>query len=1125
MKNRAKSMLLIVLAIMLLSTLAVSTYAFFTSDIYKEISGQISGSDKETNAIEVASFSDLYKYSVGGTSFLSGTNTYIKGKDNDSENVSDVSNRLVLKFTDNITLESNISFNSDVHINLNKKTLYLDGYEFIISHTYSGNTIISNGTVVVDELLTDEEIQKGTTAKTGMIYFDAPYSKNYLDNVTFSYRDTTKEATSTDFYSDVSANTNIIAYNAIKEATKKIVNVSDTLSENLSYAEIIAMTETTFDANLFLSTKFCYAGADSTTAETCAFIFSDLDLAENVKAYSDITVEYSSSDTAVLSNLGNVTADNSGIKTVNLTITIKQGDNTIGTTVLSLHIVDTTNDSQMLVAGKSLLSAYMMRFYKNISESETAQYKYVIARSMQLPYSLTLGSGSLTFAYNGYDSEEKEVSNVFSHEDGSTIYTLEPSSAITKITATITANNSSDTMDFDVKASDAGLVRTDASFAQDFVTTNYGGKINIKATRYDNTDGTISYTFDSVTLYSPKNGNANSKIQSVKYSLVNDTNSIYTLSGDGSALSGDENITLSVASGKNPFDYVQTVQLECEFVIDGIDDPVKLQIPIYAALSDGTNVAAFLQYYNYYNQMFFTTTGCYTVEDFEMPFCSGKTTSDYVVCYDMLQYTENTDGTKTKVWNNITGVEVILYYNGTEHSLTADTNSSGYKSYVTALNGLTDKITTIVGYGDAKWIFKVTKNSLTSSNQKFEFVYNYVSLSNSNLESATDLTTLFTVFEDSSVADTPMTTEFTIPGILRNTGSGDGYVTDTNLYNVIGSIFGGDSFTKDNSYIYTDLLKQNLSIDVNDTTAVTVGGSSTTVSALLKATTNFDGLKYLVGTTYLDLSGIDLSGIDRTSTASSGEIYKTNLSAISSMSALETLVLANCNLGEVVGDIATVPPSDTALDSLTNLKNLKTLDLSNKDGVTTNENVIYNFEFLLNMQSLNTAKVYGNLDTTTIEGVFYGSEGLVNMEHFAELTDEGVAIYNTASGSVESLFTASSGTNDYRVLQNIEYQRKLTGSKSIETVYSQFTTATPKDFALNETYTVSSTTYTVSNYTSADAFTWGYEGDDATTSTRFYVEYHLQLTSGSNSVKVNIRVCFNVVRVGTATTTSTEEGA
>ncbi len=1116
MKAKTKTMLLIISAILLFGVFAVSMYAFFTSDSYKSLSGQVSGSDKATNAIEVSSFHDLWKYSVGGTTFTSGETTYIKGKDNDDEKTSDVANRLVLKFTDDIELASDISFHSDIHLDLNGKTLYLNGYELIISHTYNGNTIISNGGVVVDESLTDDEQTAGKTAKTGMIYFDIPYSKYYLNGVTFHYRDATKTATATDFYQDVSANTNIIAYHAMKEVAKKIVNITDTLPGNLSYAEIIAMTDTTFDADLFLSAKFCYAGMDSETEEACAFVCSDLDLAENVKGYRDITVEYESSNTAVLSDLGNITASASDIEDVNLTVTVKKDGAAIGTAVLPLHIVDTTSSSQMLITGKSLLSSYMIKFYKNISETETPSYSYVIARSMQLPYSLTLGGGTVAFAYKGYDSSNKEVANVFSHEDGADVYTLEPSSAMTKITATVTANDDdSEAMDFAVQASDAGLVRTDASYAQDFITENYGGQVKIKATEILNADKSVSYTFDSATLYSPENGNANAKVKSVKYSLINDTNSLYVLSGDGSALSGNENITLSVAQGKNPLDYVQTVQLDCLFEIEGLDEAVDLQIPVQTVLSDGTNVSAFLQYYNLYEQMFFTNTGCYTVTTFEMPFSSGNTTSDFVVCYDMLQYEMATDGTRTKVWNAITGVDVYLYCNGTKTKLTPARNASGYNSYVTALNQLS--VRDIADYSDAKWIFEITKENLTSVNQTFEFVYNYVALG------STDLTS-FIVFEDSSGGESkPMTTEFTIPGILRNTGSGDGYVSDTNLYNVIGNVFGGDSFAKDNTYIYTDLLKQNLSIDINDTTAVTVGDSSTTISALLQATTDFTGLKYLVGTTYLDLSGIDLSQIDRNGTASSGDIYKTNLSAIASMTSLETLILMNCNLGEVVGDIATVPPSDTALDGLANLKSLKTINLANKDEVTTNKNIIYDFEFLLNMQSLNSVYVYRNLDTTTIEGVFYGSEGLVNMEHFAELSDGGISVYNTASGNIENLFTASSGTNDYKTLQNLEYQRKLTGNKSIETVYGQFESTTPSDFALNETYTVSGTTYTVSNYSTTDAFTWGYEGDDETTATRFYVEYHLNLTeTGANTVNVNIRVYFNVVRVSAESAASTK---
>ncbi len=1120
---KAKSLkvtILIVLAIMLFSGIAVSAYAFFTSDFYKSLAGKITSNKTE---IEVSSFSDLWKYSVGGTEFNDGTT--IGGEFNDIDNVSDTDDRLNLKFTGDITLDADITFNSDVHIDLGGYTLYLDGHELVFSHTYVGNAIISNGNVVVDEKL-DSDASEDTVAKQGKIYFDTPYSKNYVNaDVTFSLR-SGDALTATDYYTDVSQNTVVIAYNALKRTAKKVVNYADTLPSTLSYAELVAMDvgTTTFDANLFLANKFCYVGVTSgsepTAEETCAFVYQDLDLPQNVVGYSDVTIEYSSDNTAVLSNLGKVNAVTGAITDVNLTVTVKKSDTTIGETVLPLHVADTTSSDQILVIGKSVLSSYMMRFYKNISETETPSYSYVIARSMQIPAYIIVDGTTINYAYEAYSSDTfsstTQVKDIFSKKTAdANVYDLDPSSAMTYIQATVSVGSVSGTMKFAVTASDAGLVRTDASYAQDFIIDNYGKYVIITATEIKDTDGNVTgYDFETVSLYSPENGNANDKIKSVKYALINDTNSLYTLSGCDSALTGTENGSITVAPNKNPFEYVQTVQLDCVFGMDTdgdgtADTDVDIQVPVRTEVKgDGDNVAAFLVYYNYYEQMLVSNTGCYTAESFEMPFSTGNTTNDYIVCYDMVSY--DADGNAT--WNSLTGVTVSLYYNGAvQTTLTPTlngTDSNAYISYVPALNTyLTENGLTaydLATYGDAKWIFNIDSSLLTSQNQDFELVYNY---GRCKIKEATTLT----AFVDT--ANAYKTTDFTIPGVVRYAQNGnDGDVSDQNLYYAIGAIF-DDNFTTDSKYMYTDLLKQNLAVSITDTTtSIDVNGTATTVSTLLGNVTNFDGLKYLIGTTSLDLTGKDLSNIDRSSTATSGTIYSTNMSAIASMTSLETLILNNCNLGEVVDNtkLASVPPSDPALDGLVALKNLKTLDLAN--------NYIYDFAFLLNMQSLNTTYVYGNLSATTIEGVFYGSVGLVNMEHFAEITDKGVLVYNGGSDSLPTLFTKSSGENDYKTLQNIEYQKKLKTGKSITIAYSEFVGSTPQDFGLKQTYTVTvdstTTTYTVNNYTDSSALTWGYEGDDETTSTRFYVEYSLTLVPNSgDTIEVNIRVYFTVVRV------------
>ena len=504
-------------------------------------------------------------------------------------------------------------------------------------------------------------------------------------------------------------------------------------------------------------------------------------------------------------------------------------------------------------------------------------------------------------------------------------------------------------------------------------------------------------------------------------------------------------------------------------------------------------------HYNNYDQMFFTNTACYTTKTFEMPFATGDGDSDYIVCYDML----GVDSDNNVVWNSLQGIAVSLYYNQTDHFLTATTGGfKEYASYVNALNAHLDvldgtsrnnAIKQILGYGDSKWVFYVYTSATTEQaalpdyNQNFEFVYNYRLVASSGGN--------FTRYDDSS--DVPVGTAFTLPGILiynaNTTTASDGIITDINMYTWMYETFGTDNDGyQSGKVVLTDWLKQSIAVDV------TSGKGQT----YLANASNLNGLQYIVGATYVNLSGMNL--------AASSAAYEANLGYISQMAAVETLILQNCKLS-TVGNISASNPVDTVLAKLTALKNITTLKLDNKYNNTTNANTIHSFEFLTSIASLNRVYVSNNLSTSTVAGIFYGSQGLVNMAYFDELVGAGVTVYNVNAGS-DVAFTETTGINDYKTLQGIEYQTKLTGNQSITTVYECFVGATPTDFGLKTSYTVGTSTTPI--IVTNASISWSYEGTDPTKSTRFYVNYTFTL-SGTT---VTIQVGFDVVRVSTAST-------
>lgn len=1074
-----KTIAVIVAVVMLVACGAASAYALFTSEWFKTITGQISNNGSVTT-VEVSSYADLYKYAGGnadGSLF------------NDGSATTTTAQRIVLKFTKDITLEDNLVVTADCHIDLNGKTLYLNGNYLVLSHAYYGSTIVKNGKIVLDKYVEKTDDNTTTTELVlGKLYFVTPNAAASVEEVSFALRSGTAK-TAADCVVDLGANQAVLAYNALRIVTNKLANGVDGLVNTPDFDTLAAKTDTEFAADTLLYAKACYANGNDETNHACVFAFADLDLPTHVLAYDGYTVEYTSSNTAVLTDFGKVTPSASGIGTANLTVTVKHDGTTVGQTTLCVHVVDVTRSSQLVACGKSLVSAYMQGFF-------VTDEGYVFKRSAQLPRKVGTAGHYAELAYKTFSDGQltNEVTDTIKTYDNYVM--LEPTSAVKYLQVTVTANGNSSTLVYSVTASDAGLVRTQASYAQDFVVENYGGKISLSRTG-DTTATTPDFT--TKTLITPKTGNAHESIVSILYSLINDTNSLYTLTGCGSALTADsDNGLLSVAEGKNPLNYIQTVQLNCKFTFDN-GEVVEIQIPIECTSDQSENINPFLVHYNNYDQMFFTNTACYTTKTFEMPFATGDGDSDYIVCYDML----DVDSDNNVVWNSLQGIAVSLYYNQTDHFLTATTGGfKEYASYVNALNAHLDKVDgtsrnkavkKILDYGDSKWVFHVYTSqtngntALPDYNQNFEFVYSYRLVASSGGN--------FTRYDDSS--NVPVGTAFTLPGILiyngNTTTTSDGIINDINMYTWMYETFGTDNDGyQSGKVVLTDWLKQSIAVDV------TSGKGQT----YLANASNLNGLQYIVGATYVNLSGMNL--------AASSAAYEANLGYISQMAAVETLILQNCKLS-TVGNISASNPVDTVLAKLTALKNITTLKLDNEYNNTTNANTIHSFEFLTSIASLNRVYVSNNLSTSTIAGVFYGSQGLVNMEYFDELVGAGVTVYNVNAGS-DVAFTETTGINDYKTLQGIEYQTKLTGNQSITTVYECFVGATPTDFGLKTSYKVgtSTTPITVTNA----SISWSYEGTDPTKSTRFYVNYTFTL-SGTT---VTIQVGFDVVRVAATTT-------
>ena len=1078
MKNKIKkfSPLALILVILLALSLSATAYAYFTGAFDKNITAGETGKDT-TQIVNVTAgdFDTLKAYALAADGKT--------GIWNDSTLVSAKETRLMITLTGDITLSADLTFVTDSHLDLGGHKLYLDGHELAFRHTYRGTTVVENGTVVVDS--TARTADDGTViaaAKTGKIVFDLPFSyPTVAEDVAFQTRaGLTANAgplTPTDYYAVLSSDEKTTAYYAFKTVTNKLGNAADGSDLALSYEEVAAAFAAgkitlangvyTFDPSLFLTGKTCYlADATGNVNHACAFVFRDLDLPKNYLSFDGLTVEYVSSAPEILSASGNFAAP-AAAESLTLTVALKKNGTTFATLALPLHAVNPADETSVLSAGKTAIYALMQKTRQTLTVNGSEVSGYVFKRSVQFPKKWEIPGGTaVTFAYEAYDAATDMASVVADRFTDLSAYAVqfEPAENIKRLKITVSCGASSEVLVFDdIYASDAGLIRTPASIAQDFILQHYKDTLYLTMSGAD-VDGNPT-GYNDYELLTPKNGGADPSILGIKYELVNDTNGIYKLNlttDDNGYVTANGTLSVADFANKNPLDYVESVQLKCTFLFAGKHEEVILVGIKCERDAGGDSPTNFLPYYTYYDQMFFATTGNYSVKTFTMPFAY-RDEGPFVV------YDAALDPTDKTTFNAVPGLTVSLSYGSTNLNLPA-----GYTTWIDAFSD-TDKkpinVSDLIAAGDARWVFTINPAEIGTTNVEFEILYGYAMTTGS----------LFTSYTS---AGKYKTTSFTLPGVLTSAEMPDG-----NFYQWTYEAFGGETYAS-GSVILTDWLKQNVALDV----------TNATYGSRLQQVQSFQGAEYLLGTTTVNLSKMNFSAN-----------YAEVLGYLTRMPQVEELNLSNCGLSS---GSTTEAPTDSALALLKNLTRLTTLYLHNTVVTSTTDlpkNTIYSFEFLLDLSSLSKVYVYNNLDSSSVGGIFYGSKGLVNLEYFAELTSSGVAVYNAADVASDSsenptLYEEMEDVNDYKCLKTLEYQKKIKAGSDISAVYQSFST-NRSDYALKSSYRAGNTTYAVLN-TSTLAF--GYDGDKAT-ATRFYLQYTIRLQN--YGTPVTVKVYFDVVRI------------
>lgn len=944
--NRKKIVILVVTIALTFLSIGIGVYAYFRATSTKD-SGATTDITNET-IIEIASFDDLFDYSKDSAF-------------NDVNVVSNSSNRKILKLTEDIYLTMNLIITADVHLNLNGKILNLNDYELTIKHGYAGCFNIYNGT-----------IQLGTNGN-GKITLDLPSASLVTSGM--EYKSGSEIIEETDCINVLKIDAKYTAYTALYLVSN---NIASDLEKRVELKDYNTVQNDSFliTQDKFITSKPCSYNNDS---DVCSYVYKDLDLINHYLS-SDVTIEYESSNEAIVSNDGKVNLPTTE-EDVTLTVKVNHDswDNYLSC-IFKLHVVNLSNELVKNKVAKDLVKSYLIDYYhdNDLRINDTivlTDYYYGFNHGVTLP--LSAMGGNITYSYKLMNLSNAIVTTT-SHVEGDS-FVLEPNSDCFKLV--ITYNESIDES-LNMYSSYAGDRET---IARLILNKLYGGAIIYDSSNQNKELFDLSAllteldatTYAYVTAYN---------ITGLSYQLKTDTEAAtyYTYS----------NNLLAVAEGQVPPAKTSYITATFTFGSDDSKQSVSVDLYIDYLAESGDTISGFMSYYNLYDPQVVS----YMTTTFEMPFCFG--TGAPYICYDFSNsFTKTTSIIESEeityysyTYGMPDSLKVVLYYNKAER-LTFSNYSSG-ESLTSQLNEYLNSnnltLSQIGSYGDAKYLFKIDAQNATVDSVKMLLLYNY------KFNSASENWSLYKYHLGDDDYITELTaTEFTVDGGLfyNESSSKVNAVQDKYFFAWIYNSFNPDTSATNITYSSVKgtsfIPKSWLSLDV---------ALDKTQDSTLASVTNYAGIGNLTKITKVNLSGITLSS--------------SVLSSIASMTSVTNLNLSNCGI--------------TTISSICTMNSVKVLDLS--------KNSIDDFNDLVNLRNLEEVYVYDN--NATHDNPIVGSFGITNLQAYNDLLRKGVAVFNQVSGDVPVIYADSDDYNDYVKIKSIIFQNKLSKNVQISTLYS-----------------------------------------------------------------------------------------
>ena len=162
-------------ASVLLAAMALSVVAYFSAVKNVDKGYNVSSRD---SVVEISSFYDLYSFAKAS-------------EYNSQSGASSSSDRKTLRLTADVTLESDVFITADCHIDLNGKSLLLNGNTLTVTHSYHGSNVIFGGSVYPNSRSFEDHTGAVIPEKGGRIVFDTPNSETVIDSVSYLGNDGT----------------------------------------------------------------------------------------------------------------------------------------------------------------------------------------------------------------------------------------------------------------------------------------------------------------------------------------------------------------------------------------------------------------------------------------------------------------------------------------------------------------------------------------------------------------------------------------------------------------------------------------------------------------------------------------------------------------------------------------------------------------------------------------------------------------------------------------------------------------------------------------------------------------------------------------------------------------------